>query len=188
MKSSHIVAGVAILIAVAALVRDFTNVVTKTVTQIIEVTPQELLDERLHLRQTATGLRARIRGLETRVPVVVLRTDTIISPPDTVFETVVLSAAGTLTISTLNLREQTAEVQQDIPVGDCDDGFVIQASGVICNKALLGHLYLFGSASSQYGIAGAYWEPSYRSTFRISAGYTTDARIELRVTKALRIF
>ena len=185
---TKVIAGIAILIAVAAIYRDFTNVrtITNTVTEF--VTPQDLLDERNDLRQSASGLRARIRGLENRVPVVVHRTDTILVPPDTVFETVVLSAAGTLTLSTLNLRNQTAEVQQGIPVADCDDGFVIQASGVICNKARLGHLYLFGSASSTLGSAGAYWTPAYRSTLRISAGYTTDQRIELRVTKGLKIF
>ena len=44
---------------------------------------------------------------------------------------------------------------------------MIQASGVICNKARLGHLYLFGSGSSTVGSAGMYWTPSYRSTLRM---------------------
>lgn len=180
------VALVAIGIAVVGWLRDSETI--KTVTQIIEVTPAEILQERDELRQSASGLRARIRGLENRVPAVVERADSVVSPPDAGFEIASVSAAGSLTLSTFDLRNATAEIQRDIFVGDCDDGFVIQPGSVICNRARLGHLYLYGSASSEYGSAGAYWTPSYRSTLRISAGYTTDQRIEVRLTKGLKLF
>lgn len=177
--------------------------VTHHVTQVDTVAPAEFYRAVTELAIEKEGLRARLEGRESRRPSVVVRTDTVVTPPDTVYDALRVTAAGTLTTSSL-IRvapdSVTPELAQGIPIGDCDEGLYVANGEVVCDRARFGHLHVLANVSLSAKQAeitfapevsarsGAYWEPSYRSPWRVSLTYGIDQRLEIGVSRGVKIF
>ena len=181
-STSNIVVALAALFVGRALAQGSPPV---TVTEIREVTPQSIQDTIEDMRLKNDGLLARIRGIESRPPRVILRTDTIVTPPDTVYSFVDVRD-GQLTFDLFT--NNTHELQQGINVADCDDGFQISAGEVSCNRARLGHLWLAGELAYPYSSVGLEWRRSFRSSMDIYVGISTKGSLVLRVRSGVRVF
>lgn len=157
------------------------------VTRVDTVTPPEYTEtvERLHLEND--GLRARIEGLRNVEPTVIVRTDTLVSPPDTVIRFVAVDSRGSLSVDFLTSRDTlyAPELHRGIDVSACDEGWTIQSGEVICDRAQLGHLYVGPWLSRDPSLA-LWWEPSFRSPWEafVRFGGTWD----FGVRRGVRIF
>ena len=137
-------------------------------------------------RLRSDGWRARFESIEQRAPDTVFHVDTLVPPPDTIIEFVQVRG-GTLTTGFLTVRDSlyapTLHVGTDI--SDCDEGFDVSASGVVCDRATFGHLYVGPWLNNTDPIIAAWWTPSYRSPWEAWIGYGTrwhfGARYGLRL-------
>lgn len=159
----------------------------RVVTETVALTPQSFV-ERLESVQIENGrLRSIIEGLEARGPGKVYVVDTLFAPPDTVFLNFAVND-GELTVPRLVL-ETTEFYRPSIltyDVKNCDEGWSISGSQLICDKARLGHFSLFAEAVGLYplgyiGRAGIDWQLNYQSAWVAGLAVSSDERIELSV-------
>jgi hypothetical protein len=151
------------------------------------------------------GLRARLEAVESRGPRIVIRTDTVVQPPDTVFLPILhASSRGRLTIPALvadTVDGYRPEIWQGFDTSDCDEGWTVQGGVLVCDRARFGHLSWgieasFANPLLNQGLTGepliaglgVYWQPSYRSTWDVGATIGTDGRARLTIRKAWRWF
>src|SRR5690606_27764013 len=90
-------------------------------------------------------LRARIRGLETRAPVVIERVDTVIDVRTVpVIVGAVADRRGRLDVlragpaDSVGLRRP--EIARQIDLSRCDDGWALDGQRVVCDTPRFGHL------------------------------------------------
>lgn len=133
----------------------------------------EELERRLEAQRIrGDGLMAALENRQARGPDTVWVTDTLVSPPDTVFEFIRLNERGNLTASRYTRDgELYAPQVTTYNVSDCDEGFQLEGGTVICDKARFGHLYLLTALSSSYAGAGLRWTPGYKSRWALEAMY-----------------
>lgn len=155
------------------------------ITSVKEVAPKALLDSVADLRLEAEGLRNRLAGRTVLPPVVILKTDTLVSPPDTVLVALSLSGRGELSLAPLHRVDSlwAPEIHR-YDVSACDDGFSWAAGELVCDRPRFGHLSPFASVGAAYDGAvgatvalGASWAPSNRSVWSVSAEIDATKRI-----------
>lgn len=152
---------------------------------------------------------ARIRGLEER-PLETMTIYKTVIQPETVFVAVAQRASGQVEV-TAGVRDSARlpdsppgyvpRVLSGASLADCDKGWVITGSTVICHRPPLGHLGVFfdlgvsspvegiGSAlPSGEGAVGLHWQKSYRSTFGAAVRMTIKGRIEAGFRTGMWIF
>lgn len=139
----------------------------------------------------ASGIRARLEGVRTVQPEVIVRTDTLIQAPDTVLRFFTIDSRGRLHLEVLHQHADsidlyTPEIQSTEPLGDCDDGLSFQDGEIRCDPARLGHLYV-GPHLSRDPALSAWWTPSYRSPWEASVSYDGD-RFDFGLRRGVRIF
>lgn len=148
----------------------------------------------------ASGLRERLadalRG-RSRVHVdTLIQYDTIIQP-DTVLLYVTIDGDGRASVDA-GVKADSGYVPETrrLNVAGCDDGIAIGPSGVVCDKARLGHLEVFASVGASretltwepVASAGFAWSPSFRSTLELSAYVDTRRAVGVRLRKGVRLF
>jgi hypothetical protein len=133
------------------------------------------------------GLLSRLRGITERAPEVVYVVDTLIAAPDTVIRFVTVDGSGRLSYEMLSARDSlyAPEIRSRINVSNCDDGYQVLNGSVLCNKALLGHLWVGAGIWGEPQIM-AWWRPSYRSSWELGVGYGTSLSLGARF--GFRIF
>src|SRR5690606_28622753 len=137
-------------------------------------------------------LRARIRGLETRAPVVIERVDTVIDVRTVpVIVGAVADRAGRLDLLRAAPADSAGmrrpEIARAIDLSRCDDGWALDGARVVCDVPRLGHLTAvarLGLARDPAGIepigaVGLRWTPYYRATWAVEARATSDGRVEV---------
>lgn len=89
---------------------------------------------------------------------------------DTVFVFLTIDPAGQASVGRLTVDSfpvYTAEIEKGGDVRFCDDGLVLGPAGLICDRAVMGHLYatteLSGGPGGAGGALGLEWQPAYRS-------------------------
>lgn len=118
------------------------------------------------------GLVAAMENRQVLAPDTIWVTDTLVSPPDTVFEFIRVNERGNLTASRFTIEGELYAPQiTTYNVSDCDEGFQLEGGTVICDKARWGHLYLLSSISPAYASAGLRWTPGYKSKWALEAMY-----------------
>lgn len=206
---SNVVIGVALVALGATCAPSDTRVVTVTEPKIIRLPPKDFLRSRDSIPLETDGLRARLAGREEVVPRVIFRTDTLVSPPDTVIQVLRVDGDGSLTTGVLIVRDSTdmraPEIHTGMELGACDDGWSWNAGQVVCDRARFGHIY--GAVQLSLATDGAiqgwppnltqarflpalltYWEPSFRSPWRASLSLDSQGRAALGVTRGFRLF
>lgn len=150
-------------------------------------------------RLEADGLRAKLAGRERLAPRTIVRTDTLVSPPDTVLQLVNIGR-GILTVAPLVKTDSLWRPElHRYDVGACDDGWSWNAGELVCDKARLGHLSVTLAAGVALPIweqgspglastAGVEWTSSNRSPWRASMATDLTGRASLTVTRSLRLF
>lgn len=150
----------------------------------------ERLEEMLRERDGLVDqLRARIRGLESRPPIVVERVDTVIDVRTVpVIVGAVADRAGRLDLLRAAPADSAGmrrpEIARAIDLSRCDDGWALDGQRVVCDTPRLGHLTAvarLGAASpgEPVGSIGLRWTPYYRATWAVEARATTDGRVEV---------
>lgn len=152
------------------------------VTRVDTVAPADYQDQLRAFYMERDGLRARLEGIENRAPEVIVITDTVITPPDTVYSFVNVDSRGDLTMEVLAVTESGSVVPDSTPIryrpalhtgidiSDCDDGWQIRGGAVTCNRARLGHLWI-GPELSRSPSFSLWWKPNLRSPWEIAALY-----------------
>ncbi len=147
-------------------------------------------------------LKRTLEGIQARGPTTLTVYDTIIDVrTDTVILALSVDESGTLTLDTAVPdshglhRPQTGRGAQ---LGDCDEGWAIRGTQVICDRARLGHLRLLARAGLRSDITtpaplptlaiGARWTPSYRSRWAIEARVTEQLAGELTIERHFQIW
>lgn len=160
-------------------------------TRIDTVIPQAFQDALRDARLQVGDLRSRLEGVRPLTPVTVLRTDTVVTPPDTVVQFFRISE-GRITVAPL-MRRDSVWVPELITyqIGNCDESLSFQDGQLICDPARLGHLWLGlgvdAGTSGVYPTLAALWKPSYRSPWFVAV-QTTGVRHSLWVQRSIRIF
>ena len=146
-------------------------------------------------------LRARIRGLETRAPVVIERVDTVIDVRTVpVIVGAVADRAGRLDLlraapaDSVGMRRP--EIARAIDLSRCDDGWALDGQRVVCDMPRLGHLTAIarlGGAWDRASVApvgslGLRWTPYYRATWAVEARATTAGRVEIAGEIGVRLW
>lgn len=134
-------------------------------------------------------LRARIRGLESRPPIVIERVDTVIDVREVpVIVGAVADRAGRLDLLRAAPADSAGmrrpEIARAIDLSRCDDGWALDGSRIVCDVPRFGHLTAvarLGAASpgEPVGSIGLRWTPYYRATWAVEARATTDGRVEV---------
>lgn len=157
----------------------------------------ELLAERDGL---VDQLRARIRGLETRAPVVIERVDTVVDVRTVpVIVGAVADRAGRLDLLRAAPADSAGmrrpEIARAIDLSRCDDGWALDGSRVVCDTPRLGHLTAFARLGGAWdpgiapvGSVGLRWTPYYRATWAVEARATTDGRVEIAGEIGVRLW
>lgn len=146
--------------------------------------------------------KAMLRGLEERVATTVTHYDGVYVPgprdtlmlPGTVIRDGMLSIMGAIPDTAGWLLTKFG----GIDVRDCDDALTFVGASVICDRARLGHLEVYGAVGGSTllpAIAvlpraelGLEWSPSFRSTWAVRAYVDTDRRATAMVKRGFRIF
>ena len=169
---------------------------TVVVTRVDTVPYSQFRDSLKHERLEAEGLRAKLAGRSTLEPRTILRTDTLVTPPDTVVQSIRLYANGGLSLAPLIHADSLYRPElHRFDVSACDDGFAWNAGVLVCDKARLGHLYVYARQGLDTGFpfrredfmgapteAGIEWTASYRSGWRVSTALARDGRTSLAIT------
>lgn len=171
-------------------------------TDTVEVPSPALLAMIDDLELERDGLRARLEGVEERPPPVVVRSDTVLAEcPAAVITAGRTDRGGILQLGRLDQVPGgwSPTLERGIDLSDCDEGWSIGPGGVICDRARLGHLELYGAAAVAYplapgsdagvvGEAGLSWSPAFRSTLRLDFYATTRGTAGLRIRKGWRLW
>lgn len=145
------------------------------------------------------GLRAKLRGYESRPPRQIVRTDTLISPPDTVLQLVRVDGRSLITAPLIKADSLYAPELHRFDVGDCDDGWSWSAGVVVCDRARFGHLSAYVEAGAEldpFGTThptaavrlGLQWTPSYRSPWRASLVMAPTGRLTAAIGRSWQLF
>lgn len=173
---------------------------TVVVTRVDTIPFAAYRDSTRNLRLTASSLRDRLAARGVVQPRAILRTDTLVLPPDTVLQVLQLSASGVLSLAPLIRSDSLwAPEVHSFDVGSCDDGFSWAAGELVCDRARFGHLSMTATAGAAYPFwggthpewessVGLEWVPAYRSGWRGSLFMNWDGRVTLGVTRAWRVF
>jgi len=150
----------------------------------------ERLEEMLRERDGLIDrLRAEIRGLESRPPIVIERVDTVIDVRTVpVIVGAVADRRGHLDVlragpaDSVGLRRP--EIARQIDLSRCDDGWALDGQRVVCDVPRLGHLTAVARLGAAWpgepvGSIGLRWTPYYRATWAIEVRATTDGRVEI---------
>src|SRR5690606_19815445 len=159
----------------------------------------ERLEEMLRERDgTVDRLRARIRCLEERAPVVVERVDTLVEVRHVpVILGAVAARSGRLDLlragpaDSVGLRR--AEIARAIDLSRCDDGWALDAGRVVCDVPRWGHLTAVARLGAAWpgepvGSIGLRWTPYYRATWAVEARATTAGRVEVAGEIGVRLW
>ena len=144
-------------------------------------------------------LQAALRGQERRSAIRIVESGVVSRETvksDTVFVATTMNAAGQLTTYGYAPDTDSTVLQTRTDwgsVASCDDGFVMEGSRILCNKARLGHLEIYVSPGYLQGVgvqgsAGLTWSPSYRSPHRVQAGMCTDGALFVGAEVGIRVF
>lgn len=170
-----------------------------TQTFVDTVAPAALLAAVEHGALENAGLKAKLKGYETRKPLTVIRTDTVVTPPDTVLQLVNVMGEA-LTIAPLIKADSAWRPElHRYDLSKCDDGWSWKSGSLICDRARFGHLSIYGEASAEanpFGPplpaaavqAGLAWQACYRCGTRISLGTDQAGRATLSVRHEWRAF
>ena len=145
-------------------------------------------------RLEADGLRAKLAGHARVVPVYIFRTDTLVTPPDTVVQLIRVEGETLLLAPLIQTSDSLwAPELHRFDIGACDSGWSWAAGELVCDRARLGHLSPFVSASALYPLGatasvGVAWTPGYRSGWRLSLETDPVGRIALGVTRSWTLF
>lgn len=154
------------------------------------------------LKGRVDDLRRAIGDIEAVEPVTITVVDTLIDvQADTVFQPFIEYTDRVVTVEVLvpdTAGHQPEPTTYELP-GDCDDCVTLLPNRVVCDGAALGHLTLIAEIGASSPVtalgtplvqagAGLAWEPSWRSTTRITATFRTDNRLQIRATIGLHIF
>lgn len=148
--------------------------------------------------------RRAAAGIERRTPARVVVYDTVVDlRRDTVILYAQQDARGRLTIGAGvpdSAGHRPVEAR-GISIGDCDDGWSIRGTSVVCNRARLGHLSVivrggvevqaldYPALRPEPALAtGLRWQPSYRSTWAVEATAEPSGRVKLQVERGFRLF
>jgi hypothetical protein len=144
------------------------------------------LSERLEReRARVTGLRAQLEGLESRAPDTLYIVDTIVMPPDTVFETVTVRD-GTLVSSWITRLEEGWSPRISVyTVRGCDEGYSLTGGTVVCDRARAGHLYATAELESGRATLGLAWTRSNDSPWYFTFGYDGGWRVGVLYRKKI---
>jgi hypothetical protein len=148
-------------------------------------------------------LKRDLAGMERRTPTRITVYDTIISVErDTVILFASVDSKGVLTIDA-GVPDATGHrpvSATGIITSDCDDGWLLRGTTVICNRARMGHLSIIaraGVAADQLAMppvvvpvaeGGLRWTPSYRSQWAVELVSDVNGRAALRIERGLRLF
>ena len=137
-------------------------------------------------------LRARIRGLEERAPIVVERVDTVIDVREVpVIVGAVADRSGRLDVLRVGPEDSAGrrrpEIARGVDLSRCDDGWALDGVRVVCDVPRFGHLTGFvrlGATRDPAGVepvgaVGLRWIPYYRAPWAVEARATTDGRVEV---------
>ena len=172
----------------------------EVITRVDTVPPAAMADSLSALSLEVGGLRAILDGRDYVSPRVILRTDTLVTPPDTVLQLVALKGTTLSLAPLIHTDSLWAPELHRFDVGNCDDGFSWAAGELVCDRARFGHLALYaeaGMASRPFvpmpdltyrAEAGVEWTPSYRSPWRGSLAMAPDGSVALTVTRGWRLF
>lgn len=151
-------------------------------------------------RLESAGLRATLAGRDNSTPRAILRTDTFVTPPDTVLQLVRVTGS-ILSIAPLIRRDSLwAPEIHSFDVGRCDDGFSWAAGQLVCDRARFGHMSLYatlGVTGDPFGPmlspalnteAGIQWTPSHRSPWRSFLAIRSNGSVGIGVTRLLPIW
>lgn len=173
----------------------------EVITRVDTVPPTELLETIRNGALENTRLNRIIRGYESRPPVTITRTDTLIAPPDTVLMPLVKVEGQTLLLAPLIADSTGPMLRPELhrfDVSGCDDGFTWNAGEFICDKPRFGHLSLFAEASLSTATskinfrpeayAGAEWTPTHRSPWRVRMGLDEVGLLTATVARRWTLF
>lgn len=151
---------------------------------------------------------ARLRGVEGRpVQIRTVYDTTLQLVHDTVILRVGSDSHGNV-IADVALPEDSLHGRRPataaaVNLSRCDDGWSVTPTGVTCDRAVLGHLEVFlatgarGRARPPPGLpdsltwtvaAGLRWTPAYRSTAAAEISVDRWRRLELVITKGIRLW
>ena len=143
------------------------------VTRVDTVRPIEYRRTLESLQIENAGLKARLEGVERRVPerIIVVR-DTVLVP-DTVIRFVSVDSRGRLAVELLtgNGELRVPELHIGTDISNCDEGWQIQDGETVCDRARLGHLYVVPRLARE-PMLGLAWTPGYRSAWQAGVGYS----------------
>lgn len=151
-------------------------------------------------RLEADGLRAKLAGRVRVEPVHIFRTDTLVTPPDTVLRLVSVQHGELVLAPLIRTDSLWAPELHRFDVGNCDDGWSWAAGELVCDRARLGHLALYatmGVTSRPFGpmlnpalstTAGLVWIPAFRSPWRAFTELDATGRLALGVTRSWTLF
>ena len=170
---TQVVLGLFLLIFGTVIGRSTVDPVVETVVDTVGIAQmQRIIDES---RIETEGLRARLEGVRNLPPQVVYVTDTAyVEVPDTVFQFVTVRS-GQVTVGSLVSQDASSLRVPQVATtrfSNCDDGLEVNSTGngVICDPAVLGHLYVVPTLSNRSTI-GIEWEPHYRSPFKFQIAH-----------------
>lgn len=144
------------------------------------------LSERLKQeRARVTGLRARLEGLESRAPDTLYIADTIVMPPDTVFETVTVRDGTLVSSWVARLEEGWSPRISVYNVRGCDEGYSLTGGTVLCDRAQAGHLYATAELESGRAALGLAWTRSHDSPWYFTVGYDGGWRVGVLYRKTI---
>ena len=170
-----------------------------TQTFVDTVPPAQMMALIEHGALENSGLRAKLKGYESRQPNTIIRTDTFVTPPDTVLQLVRVEGESLLVAPLVKDSALWRPELHRFDVSRCDDGWSWKSGSLICDKARLGHLSLFGEASAEanpFGPptptaevhAGLAWQACYRCGTRVSLGTDQRGRASLTVRHEWKVF
>lgn len=182
---TNVAAVIAAVAITASLVEPEVITLRETVTDTVTVSPDAFVKELKQIQPEGAVVSPRV----------IVRTDTLVQPPDTVLQVLRLDGAGIISSSILVSTDSlwTPELHYFQPERNCDDGVGWSNGSIICDTARFGHLYTFIMSdvtypSTKLGAAiGAYWEPSYRSPWRVNLGVSTGGAF-VGVSRGWRLF
>ncbi|MEE8391873.1 MAG: hypothetical protein V3S14_13900, partial [Anaerolineae bacterium] len=79
-----------------------------------------------------------------------------------------------------------AELSTGFDISGCDDGWAIQDGAVLCDRARLGHLFVFAQAGNR-SLLGTMWTPSYRSPWSVTIAHT-GSEWDIGIRRAWRLW
>lgn len=165
------------------------------ITRVDTVAPADYQDQLRAFYMERDGLRARLEGIESRAPEVIVITDTVVTAPDTVYSFVNVDSRGELSIEVLTRADDATEVGSMLPdstpiryrpslytgidISDCDDGFQLRAGEVLCNRSRLGHAWV-GPELSRSPSVSLWWKPNYRSPWEAGVSFSGSWNFSIR--------